>query len=95
MRMNKANTHCTFMGTFILGLLSKELPARSNMVRYLYMLTFFLLGKANIKAHRIQRDYEGDINDKGKPCGVGEAIDESGFRWFGTWLDGKKHGSSK
>ena len=37
-------------------------------------------------------DYQGELDSQSLPCGVGTTIDEQGDQFFGTWLNGKKHG---
>ena len=37
-------------------------------------------------------DYQGELDSQSLPCGIGTTIDEDGNTFYGTWLNGKKHG---
>ena len=40
--------------------------------------------------------YNGELDDKGKACGKGSAVNQKlGIRLEGTWLNDKAHGISK
>ena len=38
--------------------------------------------------------YQGEIDENGEPCGVGEAT-KPGFKFTGLWLEGARHGICK
>ena len=40
-------------------------------------------------------DYEGEVDENGKPCGHGEAIDRFKDKYSCTWFDSGKHGLGK
>ena len=46
-------------------------------------------GKKKIKLFGEDADYDGEMDEKGDCVGVGTAIYEDGFKWYGTWLNDK------
>ena len=39
--------------------------------------------------------YDGQVDRKNRPCGIGRAVDKYGKSYYGTWLDRKRHGIRK
>ena len=40
-------------------------------------------------------EYEGELDEKDRPHGKGQAINPQGQKFFGLWKHGKRHGPCK
>ena len=79
------------MGIISLWLIHIGQKAGLNMVSY---QNFWLyIGETSLELPMKGKcKYAGDLDDKKRPYGIGEAIADDGARFYGTWLKGSWHG---
>ena len=56
----------------------------------------FLLAESTARIHNVTYEYDGEVDEKKRPCGFGVVTDTgTGWKVSGTWLWGGRHGISK